>query len=100
MEVGKNTKTIVSVVAIFAFALPSLTFAGHHYGGHGNMTKNWDMTALDGDNDGMLTFDEFNAPNVKKWRSGFDMIDTNSDGEVSEDEWNVFLEMHGMTSDR
>lgn len=93
-------KTIIAATAIFALTLPSLSIAGHHYGGHGCMTKNWDMTALDTDNDGVLTFDEFSAPNVKKWRSGFEMIDTNGDAEVSVDEWDAFLGMHGMQSDQ
>ena len=44
----------------------------------------------------MLTFEEFTAPNVEKWRSGFDMIDTNGDGEVGVDEWDAFTEVHGM----
>lgn len=95
-----NAKIIVAATAVLALALPSLTIASHHYGGHGCMTKNWNMTALDTNNDGVLTFDEFSAPNVKKWRSGFDMIDTNGDGEASADEWNTFLEMHGMKSDQ
>ena len=99
MEVDMNVKIVVVVAAFFALVPPSLTIAGHHYGGHGCMTKNWDMTALDTDNDGVLTFDEFTAPNLKKWRSGFDMIDTNSDGEIGVDEWNEFKEAHGMKSD-
>lgn len=100
LEVAMTLKTIIAATAIFALILPSLSIAGHHYGGHGCMTKNWDMTALDTDNDGVLTFDEFSAPNVKKWRSGFEMIDTNGDTEVSVDEWDAFLGMHGMQSDQ
>jgi Ca2+-binding EF-hand superfamily protein len=54
------------------------------------------MTVLDKDSDDVLTFDEFISPNVKKWRSGFDMIDTDGNGEIGVDEWNVFKEVHGM----
>ena len=100
MEVDMNAKIFIAVIAIFALALPSLTIAGHHYGGHGCMSKNWDMTALDTDNDGVLTFEEFSAPNMKKWRSGFNMIDTNGDGEVGAEEWGEFSEAHGMKSDQ
>ena len=91
-----NIKIIAVALTIFALALPSLTLAGHHYGGHGDMNMVWDMTVLDTDRDGVLTFDEFIAPNVEKWRSGFGMIDTNADGEVGVDEWDAFLAVHGM----
>ena len=84
------------VLALAALTMPFIAFAGHHYGGHGNMSMVWDMTALDTDNDGVLTFDEFISPNVAKWRSGFDMIDTSGDGQVDVEEWNAFTEVHGM----
>ena len=83
-------------MVILTLTLPALTLAGHHYGGHGDMSMVWDMTTLDTDSDGVLTFEEFISPNVQKWRSGFDMIDTNGDGEVGVDEWDAFTEVHGM----
>lgn len=91
-----NVKTVAAALAILTMTLPSLTLAGHHYGGHGSMNMVRDMTALDTDNDGRLTFEEFIAPNMEKWRSGFDMIDTNGDGDVGIDEWDTFLEVHSM----
>lgn len=93
-----NLKVCVTALSILAFMLPSLTLAGHHYGGHGGMSMVWDMTTLDTDSDGVLVFDEFIAPNIEKWRSGFDMIDTNGDGEVGFDEWDAFLKVHSMKS--
>ena len=84
------------ILAIAALTLPFIAFAGHHYGGHGNMNMVWNMKALDKNGDGVLTFDEFISPNVEKWRSGFDMIDTNGDGEVGVDEWDEFTAVHGM----
>ncbi len=90
-------KGYVIILAITALTVPFIAFAGHHYGGHGNMNMVWDMTALDKDGDAVLTFDEFISPNVEKWRSGFDMIDTNGDGEVGADEWDAFTDVHGMT---
>ena len=91
-----NKKMFATALVILALTLPSLTLAGHHYGGHGDMNMVWDMTTLDTDSNEILTFEEFTAPNVAKWRSGFDMIDTNGDGEVGVDEWNAFTEVHGM----
>ena len=87
---------VALTLTIFALSLPSLTLAGHHYGFHGYGGMVWDMAALDTDNDGVLTFEEFMAPNVTKWRSGFGMIDTNDDGQVGVDEWDAFLDVHGM----
>lgn len=91
-----NKKRVATAMVILALTMPALTLAGHHYGGHGDMSMVWDMTRLDTDSNGMLTFEEFTAPNVEKWRSGFDMIDTNGDGEVGVDEWDAFTEVHGM----
>ncbi|MBR9986717.1 MAG: hypothetical protein KFF68_12480 [Desulfosarcina sp.] len=91
-----NFKRYAIVLAVAALTLPFIAFAGYHYGGHGNMNMVWDMTVLDTDSDGVLTFDEFISPNVDKWRSGFDMIDTNGDGKVEVDEWSAFTEVHGM----
>ncbi|BBO71946.1 hypothetical protein DSCA_58760 [Desulfosarcina alkanivorans] len=93
-----HLKTLASTLAILALTLPPLALAGHHYGGHGNMDMVWDMAALDTDGNGRLTFAEFIAPNMEKWRSGFDMIDTNGDGDLGVDEWNAFLEVHSMKS--
>lgn len=89
-------KNYAIVLALAAFMLPLIAFAGQHYGGHGNANMVWDMKELDKDSDGVLSFDEFISPNLKKWRSGFDMIDTDGDGKISVDEWNVFKEVHGM----
>ena len=61
-----NVKRYAVVLAMAALTLPLIAFAGHHYGGHGNMNMVWDMTALDKDSDGVLTFDEFISPNVEK----------------------------------
>ena len=87
---------LVIALGIFALTLPAHALAAHYCHGHGDMTMVWDMSALDTDNDGVLSFDEFIAPNLEKWRSGFGMIDTNGDGEVGAHEWDEFLGVHGM----
>ena len=89
-------KVIAAALTVFALTLPSLSIAAHHYHGHGDMNMVWDMTALDTDNDGVLSFDEFIAPNLEKWRSGFGMIDADGNGQIDVNEWEEFLGVHGM----
>ena len=94
-------KHILILASLLALALPAVTLAGHHYGG-GNcggpcgMTRNWNMTEMDTDGNGELNFDEFTAPNLKRWRYNFDMIDADKNGSISSDEWKALLEAHGV----
>jgi hypothetical protein len=93
-------KHVLIALAISALALPSLALAGNYHGTKAHGMGNWDMTVLDTNKDGVLTFEEYSAPNVEKWRSGFKMIDTSGDGRISAEEWRAFLDVHGMKSER
>ena len=93
-------KHVLIALAISALTLPSLALAGNYHGYKGHGMGNWDMTVLDTNKDGVLTFEEYSAPNVEKWRSGFKMIDTSGDGKISDEEWRAFLDVHGMKSER
>ena len=85
------------VVLALMISVP-LAFAGHHYHGYGkHMDMSWDMTEKDADSDGTLSFEEFSASQMEMLRAGFDMIDTNKDGKISADEWNTFLQVHGVS---
>jgi hypothetical protein len=86
---------LISAIA-FAIAIPVLVVAGNYHGGHGYAMKSWHMDDLDTDGNGFLSFDEFVAPNMDKWRSGFEMIDENGDGELDRAEWKALQEMHGV----
>jgi hypothetical protein len=85
-----GTLTILLTVAL----LTSGVIAGHHYHGYGMRIS--EMSEVDANNDGVITFDEFSAPQTEKLRSGFNMIDTNNDGELSKEEYNEFLRVHGF----
>ena len=74
--------------------LVSGTIAGHNYHGYG-MKMN-EMSDIDSNADGTITFDEFSAPTVEKLKSGFDMLDTNNDEKISSEEWDEFLRVHGI----
>ena len=86
---------LITIVA--ALAIPVLALAGHYHG-HGYMTKSWDMTEMDRNGDGELSFEEYVAPSVEKQRSGFDMIDTDKSGYIGQEEWRILLEAHGVTN--
>ncbi len=79
-------------------AVAPIAFAGHHYG-HGCNMSTWNMTEIDADGDGVVTFDEFSSRQQQKLRAGYDMIDGNKDGVIDDNEWSTFLEVHGMTND-
>lgn len=92
MTIKHHLTIIVSVI----FLLSSLAWAGHHYRGHGGMTPSWDMSVMDSNQDKALTFEEYSERQTKRLRAGFDMIDGNNDGVISEDEWKTFLQVHGV----
>ena len=93
----KIKQGIIMVVALTVIAVP-LAFAGHHYHGYGHgKNMSWNMSDRDSDGDGILSFDEFTAPQMEMLRAGFDMIDTDKDGKISTDEWSTFLKVHGVS---
>ncbi len=93
-------KKLIFILVVSLISLPTLAFASHHYGGHYGKMNSWNMTELDSDGDGLLSFEEFVAPRTERWQAGFDGIDTDQDGLISEEEWNTFLEMHGMSDNQ
>ena len=80
--------------AILIVGLVSSAIAGHNYHGYG--MKMSEMSEIDSNNDGEITFDEFSAPTIEKLKSGFEMLDTNSDEVISKEEWDEFLRVHGF----
>jgi Ca2+-binding EF-hand superfamily protein len=80
-------------VLFFSMTTITSSLAGHHYHGCHNMT---DMTEMDTNQDGLITFDEFSAPHMEKYRSAFRMLDTDNDEVINQDEWDEFLKVHGF----
>jgi Ca2+-binding EF-hand superfamily protein len=74
--------------------LVSTSFAGHNYHGYG--MKMSEMSEMDRNNDGEITFDEFSAPATERLKSGFKMLDINNDDIISQEEWDEFLRAHGF----
>jgi Ca2+-binding EF-hand superfamily protein len=55
-----------------------------------------EMSEIDSNNDGEITFDEFSAPTTEKLKGSFKMLDTNNDDVISQEEWDEFLRVHGF----
>ena len=85
-------KSILTVILIAGFV--SVSIAGHKY--HGYSMKMSEMSEIDSNNDGEITFGEFSAPTTEKLKNGFKMLDTNDDDVISKDEWDEFLRVHGL----
>ena len=84
---------LISIASFFLVAgLISGSIASHHYHGCSYIT---DMSSRDSNQDGMLTFEEYSAPEIERHKSAFKMLDTNSDNIIDKEEWGKFLEIHG-----
>jgi Ca2+-binding EF-hand superfamily protein len=77
--------------------LASGSMAGYNY--HGSSMQMSEMSAIDSDNNGKITFEEFSAPTVDRLKSGFEMLDTDNDGNIDQKEWNEYLKVHGIDVD-
>lgn len=94
-----NNKLILISALAFAIAIPAFVVAGHYHDGHGYAMKSWNMNDLDADGNGLLSFEEFVALNMERWRSAFDMIDENGNGELDMAEWKALQDVHGVKSE-
>ena len=70
----------------------STSIAGHHYHGCGGMR---DVTEMDRNEDGEITFEEFSARQMEKQKNAFDMLDMDNNGVIDGAEYQKFLEVHG-----
>jgi hypothetical protein len=89
----------LSFLGIALLAITSLAIASHHYHGGKYMMPSWDMTEMDINQDGELTFEEYSAIPLEKLTSGFEMIDKDGNGFINRQEWIELLEAHGLKSD-
>ena len=89
----KRTLFLPFAIFLLIVGLVSGSIAGHYHHGY-NMGMS-DMSEIDSNQDGTVTFDEFAAPHTEKIKSAFRMLDTNNDEVISEAEWDEFLKVHG-----
>ena len=86
-----QTLRIVPTPAIFlAFALFLGAVINAHAGHHGYMVFSSDISDIDTNNDGVVSFEEYSALHSEKLRWGFNALDTDNDGFISASEWKTF----------
>ena len=59
-----------------------------------------DMSAMDTNEAGLITFDEFSAPHMTKYKRVFELLDKDGDEVINVDETNEFMEVHGYDRNR
>jgi hypothetical protein len=74
--------------------MAGLSMAGHHYHGCNNTMMN-ELSTIDTNGDGAIDVDEFAEPHMKKFRVWFEMLDTDGNDFLSQDEWDKFRRVHG-----
>jgi hypothetical protein len=89
----KNILLMFTFAVILSLGIISGPMAGGNYHGHGMGMS--EMTDMDSNDDGAITFEEFKAPTIERLKSGFDMLDTDNDGEIDQTEWDNYLRIHG-----
>jgi len=89
-----KTIKLIGLVAAILTGSVAVAVSGGSYGHGGGMSMK-SMQQMDADNDDVITFDEFSAPQMKTLKSAFTMIDTNNDELIDAEEWNAFLALHG-----
>ena len=82
---------IFSALALLLGSVLSVN-AGHH--GHKMFSAN--ITDMDNNGDGVVSFEEYSAFHSEQLRWSFNALDTDNDGSISESEWEQFLKMHGV----
>jgi hypothetical protein len=91
----KTIRLLTILTLLFFFSIsPAVAGYGYHY--KGGAMPSWDMSAVDTNQDRQVTFEEYSAEKIERLRNGFEMIDTDKDGVISEDEWNALREVHGV----
>jgi len=89
----KSIIVSLAFAVIIGLGMVSGSVAGGNYHGHGMGMS--EMSDMDSNDDGAITFEEFKAPTVERLKSGFDMLDTDNDGEIDQKEWDTYLRIHG-----
>ncbi len=88
-------KLLYIIITLSLVAFFSAAYAYHHNCG----MLSAKMGDMDGDNDGVITYEEFDEYYAQNVRVIFDSLDSDKDGTISPEEWKKFLDIHGVASD-
>jgi hypothetical protein len=92
-----KTLIVVPTLAIFlAIALFLGAVIKAHAGHHGHMMFSADISDMDTNNDGVVSFGEYSAFHSERLKWEFNALDTDNDGSISANEWENFLKMHNV----
>lgn len=90
----KKLSVLLIATAFVIAGFVGVSIAGHYYHGCSGMKMN-ELSEMDTDNDGVISFEEFSAPHMERYKSAFDALDSSQNGEIDQEEWTKFLEIHG-----
>lgn len=91
-----KTFLLVPALAILsAFTLLIGTTSTVNAAHHGDSMFSANLSAMDSNNDEMVSFEEYSDYHSEKLRWSFNALDSNNDGSISEAEWETFKRMHG-----
>lgn len=85
---------VLAILSAFALLIGAATTvkAGHH----GYSMFSADLNDMDSNKDAIVSYEEYSEYHSEQLRWSFNALDTDNDGSISEDEWNTFLKMHGV----
>ena len=92
----KNAMIIPILAILLGLALFIGAVQNVHAGHHGCSMFSADISDMDADNDGTVSFEEYTAFHTEQLRWSFNALDIDNDGFISSDEWDTFLKMHGI----
>ena len=61
-----------------------------------NIGRSPDISDMDTNNDGVVSFNEYSDFHSEQLRWSFNALDADNDGSISASEWDIFLKMHGV----
>jgi hypothetical protein len=82
---------ILFAIALFVGAA-NFVNASHH----NSMMFSADISDMDTNNDGVVSFKEYSDFHSEQLRWSFNALDADNDGSISAGEWDTFLKMHGV----
>ena len=95
----KNLVIVPTLAILLGVALLLGAVINANAGHHDCSMMFSDMSAMDSNNDGVITLEEYTSYHNERLQWSFNALDTDNDGNISSNEWDTFLRMHGFGKD-